>query len=376
MSAHPTPVRRLPRTSRIGSAVAILATLSLLAAAAAASPRGSFNSASMPIVTVRASASALQSADVQYDPRTREVTIKTSLLDTPKEAVTEIRRNSFIVYENGVRQHNVNVSIEHRPVSIGVLVEFGGRYRALNERLGETIEPAINQLLQEIGAQDALSIWKYADRVEPLTLAEANSTAQESGQTGRPVPRSVRLTTPPFSETNFYDALLETLPRIQAMSGAKALILVSTGLDTFSQARFPDVLAAVRNAHVPIYILDIGPALHSSLAAGAEEGSPYARLNWNRAQAQLAQIARASEGRLYEPGSGWDFSAVYDDLMADLRLEYVIRYPSAADALTPRTVQVDLVDSNGTRAPVLAVHVSANSLPSAQSTTQSARTGA
>lgn len=50
---------------------------------------------------------------------------------------------------------------------------------------------------------------------------------------------------------------------------------------------------------------------------------------------------------MYSPDSTLDLAAVYDDLMENLRVRYVIFYKSAArpEEHGPRTVRVELVDS-------------------------------
>jgi hypothetical protein len=50
---------------------------------------------------------------------------------------------------------------------------------------------------------------------------------------------------------------------------------------------------------------------------------------------------------MYSPGSSLDLAAVYDDLMENLRVRYVITYKSTArpDERGPRTVRVELLDS-------------------------------
>jgi len=62
---------------------------------------------------------------------------------------------------------------------------------------------------------------------------------------------------PTFSEVNFFDALLETLNRMRDVNGRKAIILVSSGIDTFSKANYQLVLEASRASATPIYT--IGP---------------------------------------------------------------------------------------------------------------------
>jgi hypothetical protein len=50
---------------------------------------------------------------------------------------------------------------------------------------------------------------------------------------------------------------------------------------------------------------------------------------------------------MYSPQSTLDVSGIYDDLMENLRVRYVITYKSTAppDASSPRIVRVELVDS-------------------------------
>jgi hypothetical protein len=79
----------------------------------------------------------------------------------------------------------------------------------------------------------------------------------------------------------------------------------------------------------------------------SSNAGPYARLDWKRAESELQEIAKASGGRLYSPGSTFDLSGVYDDIMENLRVRYVITYTSTEDRdlSAARTVRIELVDS-------------------------------
>jgi hypothetical protein len=73
-----------------------------------------------------------QKTEIHFDPATRMVTVKLLVQDANGYFIPNIRRDNFVVYENGVRQQNAAVEIEHAPVKIGLLMEFGGRAQALN----------------------------------------------------------------------------------------------------------------------------------------------------------------------------------------------------------------------------------------------------
>jgi hypothetical protein len=56
--------------------------------------------------------------------------------------------------------------VEHAAVSVGLLLEYGGRYQALNETLGTAVSTAADQFLNEIGKDDKIAIWRYGDSVQ------------------------------------------------------------------------------------------------------------------------------------------------------------------------------------------------------------------
>jgi len=151
-------------------------------------------------------------------------------------------------------------------------------------------------------------------------------------------------TPPEFSEVNFYDALLATLQRMAPVSGRKAIVLIASGLDTFSKAKYDDALKAARDRGTPVYIIDIGPILRQAVDRGSYTG-PAARIDWSRAHSELQEIAKASGGRLYSPVSTFDLSGIYDDIMENLRVRYVISWKlSGTDLTAARSVRIELMN--------------------------------
>jgi hypothetical protein len=74
--------------------------------------------------------------------------------------------------------------------------------------------------------------------------------------------------------------------------------------------------------------------------------APFARIDWNNAEKQLEMLAKASGGRAYVLESDVGIPAIYDDIMENLRVRYVISYVSSNTATSgpARQIRVELID--------------------------------
>jgi Ca-activated chloride channel homolog len=312
---------------------------------------------SRPVTPVYKGEQGLQRSEIEFTPASRMVTIKFHVEDPNGYFLPNIRRENFAVYEDGVRQKNVSVEVEHAPVSIALLMELGGRYHELNKVLENEVPRVGRELLDVIGHDDKISVFKYDEKLE--LLANFNQ--------GREVLDRIfeKITTPNFSETNFYDALLETLNRMKDVRGRKAIIVLSTGVDTFSKTNYQQVLQAAVNSATPIYAVGLGSILRLE-AEVYGSAAPFARIDWSGAEKQLETLAKASGGRAYVLESTLTAAGIYDDIMENLRLRYVVTYMSSNPAPSgpPRNIRVELIDP--TTGNALKIHDSAGKVISAR----------
>ena len=278
-----------------------------------------------------------QGSEIIFVPPTRTVTMKLHVEDPNGYFLPNLRRENFVVYEDGVRQKNVTVEIEHAPLSVALLMEFGGRYHELNKALGLEVPLIGRELLDVVGRDDKVSILKYDAKLE--TLADFKQGHEVLDDVFNHLSMQI------FSEVNFFDALLETLSGMRDVTGRKAIILVSTGIDTFSKASYQQVLEVARSSGTPIYTIGL---VHLIQRESAVYGTtaPFARIDWPAAEKQLENLAKVSGGRAYALQSDPELPAIYDDIMENLRVRYVITYVSsnAASFGPPRKIQVELVD--------------------------------
>ena len=56
-----------------------------------------------------------------------------------------------------------------------------------------------------------------------------------------------QLRIPGFSETNFFDALYDTLDRVDRIEGHKYVILMTTGVDTFSKLNLDQITKKIKS---------------------------------------------------------------------------------------------------------------------------------
>jgi Ca-activated chloride channel homolog len=252
--------------------------------------------------------------------------------------IPTLRRDNFAVFENGTRQRDATVEVERSPVSMSVLMENGGRYRSMNAAVSRQASLVARQFLDEVGRDDHVAFLRYGDRLETLSDFTADHGSVESTLRNQEPP--------PASETNLYDAVIGTVDHMKALPGRKAVLLVTSGLDSFSRHSLKDVLDTVRAADVTVYVINLGPVLRDELSLSDGLGF-HAAFDWKRADNELGQIARASGGRVYSPYSLYDIAGTLDDLMENLRVRYVITYRPSTDvnSSAPRSVRVDLVEA-------------------------------
>ena len=276
-----------------------------------------------------------QKTEIRFDPATGMVTLKLLVQDPNGYFIPNLRRDNFVVYENGVRQQNATVDIEHAPVTLAILLEFGGRTPGLNRLMGQEVARAGQQLLDEISPEDKVTFWKYSDKVQKVA---------ESTQ-GREDVRTelIAMGTPAVSETNLYDAIIATVAEMRPVRGRKAIVLITSGIDTFSKAHYEDARKAAEESDSPIYVISLTQVLRQIIQM---QDRPLVNVDWDKLEHQLQEIARISGGRAYTPSDTIQLSPVYDDVMENLKVRYVITYKSSnsGDPNSPRTVRVELVD--------------------------------
>ncbi|HTS70978.1 MAG TPA: hypothetical protein VMO17_18525 [Terriglobia bacterium] len=110
---------------------------------------------------------------------------------------------------------------------------------------------------------------------------------------------------PGFSEINLNDGLSFTLDRMKAIKGQKGVILICSGVDTFSKRDDSGLFEIVKASDTPVYAISVAALLDPGIQAG---------LNLDQARNKLDNIANLSKGHAFFPRSASELSSVYDQL--------------------------------------------------------------
>jgi VWFA-related protein len=260
-------------------------------------------------------------------------TVVVSVQDPQGNLIPNLRPENFALYENGVRQRDITAEVVHAPITLAVLIEGGGRYQAVNKLLYMEVPYLIRPLADALMPEDKVGTFAYTDAVRTLADFPQAHKALDAVVTGIPFPG--------FLETNLFDALMTMFDHMRTVEGRKAVLLISTGIDTFSHATFDQVLAAAERSGTPVYIVGLAGLVERSIVGST---GPIAKISWPRAKERLKALARSSGARAYLRETELDVPAIYDDVMEHLRVRYVLTYASSTANESARDIRVELVD--------------------------------
>src|SRR5258707_9262631 len=175
--------------------------------------------------------------------------VNLDVLVTTKDGQTipGLKKENFKVMEDGTPQQISNFSQAEAPITAVLLVEFAStNYYFIVDALNASYSFA-NTLKKD----DWVAVISYD--MKPQILADFT-------QDKRAVQAALnQLRMPGFAETNLFDALFDTLDRVDRIEGKKYIILISPVVDTFSKLTLDKILKKVKSTKdVTIYPISVG----------------------------------------------------------------------------------------------------------------------
>ena len=137
------------------------------------------------------------------------------------------------------------------------------------------------------------------------------------------------LRVPGFQETDIFDAMYDTLDRIDRVPGHKEMVVVASGRDTFSKITLDQILKKIKGTpNVTIYTICTGEAFLERVDAMGAPGpamSSY-QIEYAQAKNQMNAFARMTGGRSYAPRLMGELPDIFREVAQSIRDQYTITY--------------------------------------------------
>ena len=265
------------------------------------------------------------------------VTVDTAVVDNKGHFIPGLKKEFFRVLEDGVPQKVTGYSLGEAPMTIAMVIEFSAAYQQYYSSGWFQTLQATYGFVQTLKPEDYLAVIAYDLRTEILSdFTIDRSQTSEALQ---------RLRIPGFSESNLYDAVVDTAERMQDIEGRKAIVLISSGMDTFSKLTFDKTRRRLQDAGVPVYTIGLLQA-QREMADGAGMLGNIARLDFLQADNQMRTFANETGGMSFFPRFDAEFPVIFRNIAEALRTNYVLTYNPSNQAHDGkvRRIKVELVN--------------------------------
>jgi Ca-activated chloride channel family protein len=270
------------------------------------------------------------------------------------QIVTGLKKPNFALFADGVEQTITNFSTPEAPITVAMVVE----YSKWTEELGligsggyepgtyEVIRPMAMFLSQFIKPPDDFaSVVAFDIRPTPLTDFTNDPTRLSA------VINLLLRNQPAFRETNLFDALKFVLiggrgdsvvleenkseksdysGLVSVQGRRRAVILIASGIDTFSKINYGDTRKILQNAGIPVYIVGTANMFKKKYGdqLGATDGllGQPGRMTFLQADNTLTTFAKETGGAFFPYTFEGEIPKILQSINALLRSQYSLGF--------------------------------------------------
>ena len=272
------------------------------------------------------------------------VTLDVGVLTKEGMFIPGLKKENFKIMEDGVPQKISAFNTTEAPITAVMLVEFANTFYPF---MIDAVR-ASYVFAGTLKKDDWVALISYDMKEHILTDFTQNKREIYDGLS--------MLQIPGFSETNLFDALIDTIDRLETVEGRKYIILIASGRDTFSKHTLDQTLKRIKDTKdISIYAVSTGQALREYLMANG--GTRYlcniedisCRMTYLQADNQMRTFAKMTGGKEYEPLFQAQFREIFADVANQIRNKYSIAYhpTNPAQDGSYRKIKVELVGPDG-----------------------------
>jgi Ca-activated chloride channel homolog len=238
------------------------------------------------------------------------VSLNVTVADGAGRFVTNLDRDVFSVYEDGIKQQLTFFNRSNLPIALSVLLDTSA---SMEDKM-QTAQDAAIGFVKKLRPQDFGQIIDFDSRViiaQPFT----NSVPD--------LEQAIRKTTAGGS-TSLHNAIyisLKELKKIQARSAddvrRQSIVVLSDGEDTSSLVGFDEVLELAKRSETAIYAIGL-----------RGRGPDHVRGAFNEADFVLRQLSQETGGRVFFARTATELTGIYEQISDELSSQYMLGYQS------------------------------------------------
>lgn len=265
------------------------------------------------------------------------VTLDVIATTTNGDIIPGLKKDNFKILEDGVPQSITNFAPSEAPITMVMLLEFDALaynyYAGQAKYWSDALFPHLNQ-------KDWIALVTFD--MKPRMEVDFTQNKDEVRQA------ISRLYFPGFSESNLFDALLDTVDRLKDVKGKKSILVLASGIDTFSKHTLDQTIRQLRQTDVTIFAVGLDKPLTNWLEMHRRMGGGGS-LNFLQGENQLKTFASMTGGFAWFPQFDGEIPGIMRDVAAFLRHQYSLTYtPSNTKPDGKfRKVKVELVAPDG-----------------------------
>jgi Ca-activated chloride channel homolog len=265
------------------------------------------------------------------------VSVDVAVLNNKGQLIEGIQPDRFRILEDNVPQQIQGVNRGEAPMTVAMVIEFSARFQQFWGPTWYQTLIAAYGFAQSLRPDDYLAIVAYDLRPEILSDFTTDRAKTQEALS--------RLNIPGFSESNLYDALTDTANRMADIEGRKAIVLISSGIDTFSKLNYGETRKILQQDGVPVYAIGLMQALRDMMEAYGALGN-MAYTDFLQADNGMRTFAMETGGMAFFPRFLGEFPTIFQNIQHAMRTQYVITYQSSNKAHdgTFRKIKVELVN--------------------------------
>ncbi len=307
--------------------------------AKAQAPTGPQGAAPPPTVKPQAPATTPQQAPqggVSIAVEVPVVTLDVIAATQRGDLLTGLKKENFKVTDDGVPQTITNFGPTEAPITIVMLMEFSSR--GLYEWFAYQAKYWADAFLPNLQQKDWVAL-----RTFDMQVHDEVDFTQNKDEVRNAI---YHLYFPGFSESNVFDAVLKTIDDMKDVKGKKSILLLATGVDTFSKHTLDQTMKQLRQSDVTIFCVGLDKPYINFIESRGSLGS---HMNYLQGENQMKTIANLTGGYAWFPQFDGELPGIFHDVAAFLRHQYSLSYTPTSGGKDNKfhKVKIELVNADG-----------------------------